>query len=56
MLVFMCGVVIWFFIFDGLADYMVVHHGWMWLRHGGALGELQKQDRENFLVERGRNV
>jgi hypothetical protein len=37
-------------LFDSLADHLVVKHGWMWLRHGGALGEIQKQEREEYLA------
>lgn len=48
-ILFAVSVVIVFWVLDDLADYLVVRHGWMWLCHGGALGEIQKQEREEYL-------
>jgi len=52
MIKIMAATVILFLVIDGLSEYLTVHHGWMWLRHGGALGEYQKLDREAFLAKK----
>lgn len=36
-------------VLDDIFEWCYLHYGWEWCLHGGALGEIQKEEREEYL-------
>lgn len=39
-------------LLDSAFEWLYLHTGWEWCLHGGVLGELQRQDRAEYLAKK----